>query len=430
MKTRSTRSTASLGCAMSFALAVSLATPACAATLVTLDSFTGSNGGSPRAGLVIGADGTLYGTASTGGVNNAGVVFAIPVATGKIRTVAGFDNSNGAGPIGRLARDGSGNLYGTTYVGGPQGRGTVYGITAGSTAITTLATFEGTSALNPWSGVTLDGSGNLYGTTRSGGATGSGTVYRVSPGSTTPTILSDLGGADGKTPFGSLVSDGKGSLFGTTTDGAAGFGTVFRVDTATGKLTTIVTFDRTNGANPYGTLTIDGSGNLYGTTSNGFGNGSVFRIDAGSNRITTLAKLPFGGVNGYNPNAGVLLDAAGNIFGAAYSGGSAGYGTIFRIDAGTNALVTLANFAGGTEGRSPETDLVADASGNLYGTTWRGGSFNRGTVFKLSDAGFVTSMSAVPEPASWGMMIVGFGLVGGTLRSGRYKTRTLRLQTC
>ncbi|QQV79102.1 PEPxxWA-CTERM sorting domain-containing protein [Sphingomonas aliaeris] len=225
-------------------------------------------------------------------------------------------------------------------------------------------------------------------------------------------------------PYAPLVLDKDGNLFGTaSTGGTNGRGTIFKVAAGTNAVSTVANFTNTTGYTPNGGLLLDDAGNLYGTTVNGGrGSGNVFRIDAGTSTITSIAEFGFGNPNPANPYSGLIMDAVGNLFGTTFSGGTSNNGTIFRIDAGTNAIVTLASFSGQPEGRGPYNaeGLVADAKGNLYGTTWRGGSINRGTVFRLSDAGFVTAAAAVPEPASWAMMMIGFGLLGGNLRRRRH----------
>jgi len=141
-------------------------------------------------------------------------------------------------------------------------------------------------------------------------------------------------------------------------------------------------------------MIFDTAGNLYGTTYFGGpaqgSNGSLFKIAAGSNTITTLAS--FTGSNGLHPHGTLIQDAAGNLFGTTVAGGANNVGTVFELTADTNTLITLATF-NVTNGSFPYGGLVADASGNLYGTTSSGGLNGEGTVFEITGAGFV-----VPEP--------------------------------
>ena len=138
----------------------------------------------------------------------------------------------------------------------------------------------------------------------------------------------------------------------------------------------------------------------------------MFKLDS-AGTLTTLISL--GDTEGDIISGGLIIDAAGNLFGTTTSGGDNAVGTVFRLDSG-GILTTLASFDG-VNGRNPYAGLVADAAGNLFGTTASGGTNNRGTIFRISDTGFVAA--TVPEPSTWAMMIGGFGLVGASARRRR-----------
>jgi len=351
--------------------------------LQTLGSFNGTNGQWPTAGLVMDGSSNLYGTTFSGGANGDGAVFEVAAGSNTITTLASFNGTNGANPYAGLIMDGSGNLYGTAYSGGANGDGTVFEVAAGSNAITTLASFDGTNGANPIAGLIMDGSGNLYGTTYYGGANSHGTVFEMAAGSNTITTLASFSGANGAGPYGGLIMDGSGNLYGTTAYGGAGqVGAVFEVAAGSNTITALASFDGTNGANPIAGLIMDGSGNLYGTTVGGGANsdGTVFEVAAGSNTITTLAS--FNGTNGNSPYAGLIMDGSGNLYGTTYKGGAHGDGTAFEVAAGSNTITTLASF-NGTNGGWPWGGLIMDGSGNLYGTTAYGSAANDGTVFEL-----------------------------------------------
>ena len=147
-------------------------------------------------------------------------------------------------------------------------------------------------------------------------------------------------------------------------------------------------------------MVVDAAGNLYGTTYGG-GNsndGTIFELGAGSSTITTLAS--FDGCNGSNPRACLLADAAGNLYGTTTNGGSDDLGTVFELANGSSTITTLVSF-NGTNGALPIGGLIADASGNLYGTTTAGGSTLFGTIFELTNTGFV-----VPEPSTLTLLIL------------------------
>src|SRR5207249_2399162 len=144
--------------------------------------------------------------------------------------------------------------------------------------------------------------------------------------------------------------------------------------------TTLASFNLNNGSNPDGGLVLDSSGNLFGTTSSGGpgGSGTVFEVAAGSGAFTTVAS--FSGINGSNPDAGLILDSSGNLYGTTFQGGAHDFGTVYEVAAGSGAITTLASFTA-PEGALPYGGLVRDSSGNLYGTTYSGGASGYGTVF-------------------------------------------------
>jgi uncharacterized repeat protein (TIGR03803 family) len=325
-------------------------------------------------------------------------LYQLAAGTRAFSTLVTFNGANGSGPRGKLIVDAAGNLYGTTGSGGPppDGGGTIFKLSAGTHALTTLASFNQVNGNDP-SGLFADAAGNFYGTTSFGGSANYGTVYRMDANTHATTTLVTFNNANGAHPQSELIADAAGNMYGTTNDGGAnGRGTVFEVDADTHALTTLVTFDNTNGSNPFGPLVADAHGDMYGTTT-GAGNGSipygsVFEIDASTKTLTTLAA--FNLANGRGPQAGLILDAAGNLYGTTRVGGPTGDGTVFKIDAVTHAITTLVNFDK-TNGYAPTASLLPDAEGNLFGTTGEDRVLHYGTVFELTDTGFV-----VPEPAS------------------------------
>jgi uncharacterized repeat protein (TIGR03803 family) len=395
----------------------------------TLVSFNGSNGSLAYAGLTRDSQGDLFGTTAAGGANGKGSVFELPAGGTGVVTLASFDGSNGATPYGGLVRDAVGNLFGTTSSGGANGDGTVFEVAAESNTITTLASFDGSNGAFPEAGVILDGNGNLLGTTSSGGANGDGTVFEVAAGSNTITTLASFDGSNGADPVGGLVLDGNGDLFGTTLEGGDNSqGTVFEVAAGSNTITTLASFDGSNGAFPEAGVILDGNGNLLGTTSSvgANGDGTVFEVAARSNTITTLAS--FDGSNGADPVGGLVVDPRGNLFGTTSGGGANGPGTVFELPAGSGSITTLASFDG-SNGADPAAGLVADATGDLFGTTLSGGADSQGTVFEvgpIGDAPAVTSAASatftIGQPGSFIITASGFPTpnlgLSGTLPAG------------
>ncbi len=225
----------------------------------------------------------------------------------------------------------------------------------------------------------------------------------------TITTMANFKAPNGRSPWAGLVADSNGNLFGTTRDGGTyNLGTVFEIprdpnNTLTGYATsptTLFSFTGDNGANPYAGLITDGNGNLFGTTVYGgqYNYGTVFEIPKDSSTATGYANAPttlasFNGVNGKELGSDLLIDASGNLFGVATFGGDYGYGTVFEIiktAMGYDSLPMIVGTFTYGNGSEPIGGLIADASGNLFGTTAFGGELgSTGTVFELTGSGFV-----------------------------------------
>lgn len=373
------------------------ASPVRAANLITLASFNGVSAGSH---LVTGIDGNLYGTTYDGGANRFGTIFRVDSNTGALATLVSFGGANGRQPISGLIADGS--LYGTTAYGGANNYGTVFKLDLATGALTTLTSFDGANGRYPNTDLIADADGNLYGTA-GGGTYSFGMAFKLNPITGNLTTLASFDSANGRFPNGDLVADADGNLYGTAyAGGASDNGTVFKLDLATGALTALASFNRSNGYYPGGGLFAGTDGNLYGTTIYGGMNnyGTLFKIAPITGILTTL--VSFNGANGSNPTAGLIADADGNLYGTTAYGGMGGFGTTFKFDPANGTLATLASLYNGVVVSHPFGDLIADANGNLYGTTGGTRGSNNGTVFKLTDTGFV-----VPEPASLSLLALG-----------------------
>lgn len=375
--------------------------------LVNFDYAT--NGAFPLSPLLLGADGNLYGTTERGTTGlGYGTVFKLNPTTGVLTTLADFGAGHDrANPMGRLAMDSAGNIYGSTARGG-LGNGTVFKLDPTTGELTTLVEFSGSigdaPGAIPRGGVTLDAAGNIYGiTSNSGpGLAEYGTVFRIDASTGRMTTLHAFGQGDlGRQPYAAVILDADGDIYGTTVGGWLASGTVFKIDAGSGTISYPALFNHANGANPQATVTIDALGNIYGTTTWGgeFKGGTVFKIDAGTGLLSTL--VSFDRTNGWAPYAGVTFDAAGNIYGTTSGGGLHDFGTVFKIDAATGALTTIFSFDRG-DGISPRTEVTLDAYGNIYGTASGGGSVGYGTIFRLSPTSAV-----VPEPASCVVLAIG-----------------------
>ena len=371
-------------------------------TITTLASFNGTDGSFPLGKLALDSSGNLYGTTSDGGTANIGTAFEIVKGSGMITTLASFSAADGRHPQGDVALDANGNLYGIATQGGAMGVGTAFEIVKGSGAITTLAALTGGNGTGPVDGAVLDADGNLYGATSSG--PGAGKVYEIAQGSGMANTLASFGYPDGTVPQG-LVVDSSGNLYGSASKGgSSNLGTVLGVADGSAGATTLDSFNGSNGSHPIGGLAIDSSGNLYGTTNLGgaFGDGTVFEVAAGSGTITTLAT--FNGKNGSGPDDGVTIDAAGNLFGTTAGGGAYGLGSVFKVARGSGVATTLASFTSSARG-NVTGPLVVDSGGNLYGTFAAGVTASDAGIFEVVNGSgtvnILTSLdSAIGSPPS------------------------------
>ena len=324
--------------------------------------------------------------------------------TATLTTLINFILPDGESPRGSLIADANGDLFGTTLSGGANGDGTVFEIakTAGAyaSAPTTLVTFNGADGSIPAGSLIADASGDLLGTTATGGANGDGTVFEIvkTPAgyASNPVTLVNFDGADGADPAASLIADASGDLFGTTEEGGPDDDcTVFEIaKTPTGYASTQVTlvnFNFGDGASPRGSLIADASGDLFGTTSTGGANneGTVFEI---VKTPAGYASNPVTLVNfGADPAASLIAEASGDLFGTTREGGAVGQGTVFEIAKTSTGYAstptTLVSFE--TTGANPLGSLIADTDGDLFGTTSGGGADGQGTVFEITGSGFV-----------------------------------------
>ena len=355
----------------------------------------GTDGAYPQAGLVVNPAGNLYGTTNNGGAYTYGTVFELtPTAGGWTEKVLySFSNgTDGGNPQSGLILDGTGNLYGTTYVGGSYGYGTAFELTPGAGGSWTekvLYSFgSGTTAAYPTSGLIFDTAGNLYGTTLQGGPGQGGSVFELTPvggGNWTERELHDFGSlSTGLYPYGGVTFDAAGNLYGTTsTGGSSSGGTVFELTAGSWTMRVLHNFSGgSDGDTPYAGL-VRAGGNLYGTTSGiNSGWGTVFELTpAGGGNWTYQVAHNFGtGNDGATPYAGLIADSSGILYGTTLAGGKYGGGTVFRFN--SHGELVLHSF-GLPEGYGPVAGLIFDIAGKLYGTAQYGGTHGYGTVFQV-----------------------------------------------
>ncbi len=353
-----------------------------------LHSFLdGDDGATPNTPVILDRKGNIYGTALQGGTSNNGVVFEI-TAKGSESVLYSFAGGNdGRRPEAGLVRDKSANLYGTTNQGGPADQGTVFRLAPDGTETVLHAFAGGSDGGFPQANLIIDKQGNLYGTATEGGS-GHGTIFRVAPDGSFTTLHEFGGASDGEYPMSWLIADGKGNLYGTTLAGGVhGFGTVFRLSPR-GTFKVLYAFQGGNdGASSQAGLIRDASGNLYGTTRNGggagciYGCGTIFKLAPDGTESVLYAFT--GGSDGGEPYGGVVADGLGNLYGSTITGGSSqGLGVVFELASGGN-LKVLHTFQGASDGAWPEAGVVLDSAGRIYGTSYGEGPDSWGTVFKI-----------------------------------------------
>lgn len=323
-------------------------------TITTVAEGTFANGlPYVNGGLAIDNQGDLFGTAS--GLNgNSGGVFEIVSGTTNMVKLAGFPA--GVYAVSPVVLDAVGNIYGTTLNGGASGKGSIFEIAKGSNTVVTIASFNGTNGSSPQAGMILDSSGNLFGTTNVGGGSGRGVIFKLAAGSSVITPLASFATTDSSGPKYPLTLDASGDLFGVTDLGANNKGLVYELVKNAPAITRVASFNGTNGSNPVGPLSLDAAGNLYGVTVLGgsSNNGTLFEVVHGTNAITDL--VTFNGSNGSNPQ-GLGLDSTGTFYGATQSSNS-GVGTVFTFQfTGLTAPAIIAD-AGDVQTYQP-----ADGSG-------------------------------------------------------------------
>jgi uncharacterized repeat protein (TIGR03803 family) len=399
-----------------------------------LHNFNGAGGASPGVSLVADSAGNLYGTTNAGGASGTacggvgcGTVFELSPVTGgwKYRVLHSFGSgTDGQIPNATLAFDSSGNLYGDTYQGGTNGAGTLFTLipqSNGTWREKVIYNFTaGSDGGYPQAVLTMDSSGNIFGTASGGGIQstncpyfqGCGVVFefvKMSQSRWREKVLYTFAGPpDGWSSLGGVVFDSEGNLYGTTSGGGQfNAGTVFELTPGARSWTeTLIhsfNLDGTDGAFPVVGLVADNSGNLYGTTVNGgsstancsgFGCGIAFEFVKGSGGSWTEKVLHSftGGTIGGSPGAALVFDTAGNLYSTAITGGlaggcgGAGCGTVFELSPNASGpwhLTVLHTFGTGTDGTVPYGGVVFNTDGNLYGTTNQGGSGGMGTLFQL-----------------------------------------------
>ena len=361
------------------------------------------------------------------------VLVPISSACAKERVLYTFTgNNDGSEPLSAPIRDRSGNLYGTTEYGGADDEGVVFKL-APDGMLTVLHTFNSADGGNPIGRLLMDRKGNIYGTTFDGGSDGRGAVFKLKPDGTEKVLHSlctETNCSDGAYPYAGLIIDNSKNLYGTTSEGGNGGvdgpGTVFKL-APDGTETVLYAFNGgSDGGIPESELLADASGNLYGTASEGGsqGHGVVFEVTAqGAENVLYSFCSKSGCADGARPIGGLIADASGNLYGTTGGGGdSTGHGVVFKLapDGTETVLHTFAGYP--SDGENPMSTLVMDGEGDLYSTTLQGGNADYGTAFEVFPDGTESVLYNFQEASDGGfprgLAIDGKGDLFGTAPYG------------
>ncbi len=363
------------------AFALIVAVPLAAAASQPRDviyNFTGgAEGGVPYGGLIRDAAGNFYGaTSQGGGACNCGVVFKLSPLGAATALYTFTGGSDGGRPFTKLIADAAGNLYGTASQGGAHNSGVVFKLTPAGQETVLYSFAGGSDGAIPYDGLTVDGAGNIYGTTQNGGPANVGTVFKLAPDGAETVLHAFNGGRDGNYPMG-VVMDKDGNLYGNSIGRPnKPTGRIFKI-APNGKFSVLYFFSGgTDGGFPRGGLIMDKQGVVFGATTNGGGAcdcGVVFELGPGA-RQTVLHT--FAGPDGSIPQGSLIIDNHGDLYGVTHFGGAFGEGTVFQLSLG-GTLTVLHSFAGSQDsppdGERPTGGLIRYMN-KLYGTTNGGGS--------------------------------------------------------
>ncbi len=359
----------------------------------TLHAFGGSDGGEPQ-GVVQGTDGSLYGVTQYGGANSSGAIFKVGEAGSGFVVLHSFRGSTeGSSPEAALIQGADGAFYGTTSQGGTSGDGTVFRVTADGLTFTVLNTFAGTGGdgSDARSPLVQGVDGVLYGTTSSGGS-GSGIVFAVNTDGSGYQILHSFAGgsSDGAGPSAGLILGSDGSLYGTTVYGGANSGgTVFVLSTDGTFFSLLHSFGGSgDGRAPQAALIQGSDGQLYGTTADGNGHrGTVFSIGTDGSGYGIVHAFSQADADGSGPTGALAQGPDGLFYGLALTGGTEGYGTAYRIAGDGSGYTVLHQFIYATDGGQPTGRLALGRDGFFYGVAYIGGPSGNGTIFKMAPDG-------------------------------------------
>jgi uncharacterized repeat protein (TIGR03803 family) len=371
--------------------------------LQVLHRFMGMNvdGAVVSGGVLVAANGVVYGTTGEGGLSNLGTIFCVNRDGANYRLLHSFTGNAGDGrqPFAGLSEGSNGMLYGMTRYGGTADKGTVFRLRPDGTDYGVLHSFSGTPAggAEPVARLLEGPDGRWYGTTvgvtSGGGVTNQGTVFALNSDGTGHEVLRQFTGegGDGATPYGDLTVGQDGWLYGSTVGGGnARQGTLFRLHLDGSGYEQLHSFDLSagDGATPYGPLLESAPGTFHGVASSGGpgdGRGVIFTLQADGSDYRILHTFEGGTADGGVPYGGLAKGPDGALYGTTWIGGLADIGVIYRIEMDGSGYEVLEHFSGGGgDPVTPYAGLMRGSDGVLYGTSWAGGNRVRGTVYRVA----------------------------------------------
>lgn len=355
-------------------------------TISKKHDFNNTNGEEPYGSLVLASNGKMYGYTVYGGSANKGVIFEFNLSTKKVTPKRSFTGANGAKPLFNGMVEVSGVLYGVTSEGGTANKGVIFAYNpVANGLITKVYDFATSDGANPSDGLYLNINGMLYGTTAAGGAYGKGILFEFNPATRVLVKKKDFDGTNGATPM-ALMKASNGKIYGGTTyGGRSDKGVIFEYDITTNASTNKTGLDPAPGIYPFGSMTLADNGKLYGATNSGGdgGMGQIFEYDPVTKVYTVRFQFTDNLNQGNLPRSSLVKGPDGCLYGTTYFGGTNDRGVIFRFNPETYSYSVLHHFSNDNEGVNPYGSICFGANGKIYGTTRFGGINNVGVLFEF-----------------------------------------------
>lgn len=351
------------------------------------DPVLGSSYNAGQGYLMQASDGLIYGFNQNGGASQDGQIFSYDLLTGNFEYLVDFDElTTGSNPVGVLTEATDGMLYGVTSEGGVCNYGVIFRYDFSSGQLSRERCFDWIDGADPVDGMIKASNGILYGMTHAGGGNGDGVIYSFEPGTGVYTMLHEFStAAHGGKPSGRLFQDSNGDLYGMASAGGLhGSGILFKYDIDIDLFSLRINFDGTNGQYPNGSL-IEYDGYLYGmTTEGGLPNeGVLFRYNRSANTISKLTEF-YGVDYGRYPYGSMTLGPDETLFGQTFSGGVFDYGVMFEYDTESMTFNKCFDFGQSDDGNLNLGSLVLGSDGWVYGTTYKGGQYDGGTIYRIN----------------------------------------------